>query len=84
MHSVKLLALILAVILIISISTSQLPVEAQQNSKTELTLGIKKNIDGHPEGSEENAIPAIIHVEQKSMQTLRRVRFTRYQASPDI
>ena len=64
MHSVKLLALILAVILIISISTSQLPVEAQQNSKTELTLGIKKNIDGHPEGSEENAIPAIIHVEQ--------------------
>ena len=64
MHSVKLLALILAVMLIISISTSQLPVEAQQNSKTELTLGIKKNNDGHPEGYEENAIPAVVHVEQ--------------------
>jgi hypothetical protein len=58
----KPLALTLVVLLLMSVATFTLPVEAQGSSKTQITLGLKKDFDGKVTGDPDNALPSLVRV----------------------
>ncbi len=87
MRSVKPLALTLAVLLMMSILAFTLPVGAEGNAKTLITLGIKKDVDGQIRGEPDNALPSLVRVGETRLIYGRIMQFPdgrNLQALPDV
>jgi hypothetical protein len=56
------IAISLAVILLMSVSTLAFPVQAQGNIRTQITLGLKKDFDGQVTGDPDQALPSLVRV----------------------
>ncbi|MFQ5941134.1 MAG: hypothetical protein ACE5KA_05480 [Nitrososphaerales archaeon] len=87
MRYAKQFALTLAALLVTSIATFALPVDAQEGHvRTLLTLGIKKDFDGKPAGDQENALPSLVSVGETVLVYGRLMQFPtgkNFQPLPD-
>ncbi|MEM2761006.1 MAG: hypothetical protein QXU32_13140 [Nitrososphaerales archaeon] len=62
MKYVKLLVLAIAALLVLSTLAFSLSVDGQGNIRTQITLGLKKEIGGEARGDPDNALPTLVRV----------------------